>query len=181
MHPNRTLLSCYHLNLIYDPPKKLFTMIVTKGFPRFTQFYPLKKRSINSTDYIFNKSDYAFRQILSSKRTVLTIMWNPSVLTHFHGYFSNNSLLKNTCENVTKIVMNSWNEPFSQHIYLNATATLSEWEQLHTLSERLASLGIMGEELRVPLKLFNTLVLWWFQRFQQGSQLIPHNTDRRQL
>ena len=34
------------------------------------------------------------------------------------------------------------------------------WENLHWLSERLASLGIMGDQLRASLKPINKIVLW---------------------
>ena len=41
--------------------------------------------------------------------------------------------------------------------------TVHTGEKLHWLSERLAFLGIMGDQLRAPHKPLNTIVLWWFQ------------------
>ena len=35
-----------------------------------------------------------------------------------------------------------------------------DWKSFHRLSERLASLGIMAAQLRIPLKPYNTIVLW---------------------
>ena len=34
-----------------------------------------------------------------------------------------------------------------------------DWENLHSLPERLVALGIMGDQLRAPLKPHNTIVL----------------------
>ena len=55
--------------------------------------------------------------------------------------------------------MKDYSEPVSCSIML-------EWRKLHPLSERLASLGIMGEPLKVPLIILNTIVLWWSDGIQ---------------
>ena len=43
----------------------------------------------------------------------------------------------------------------------------------HRLSERLASLGIMGDQLRATLRPLNSIGLWWFEGCQSGPQLSP--------
>ena len=45
--------------------------------------------------------------------------------------------------------------------------------KIHTLSERLAFLGIMEAQLTASLKPINTIVLWWSKGFQGGPQLGP--------
>ena len=45
-------------------------------------------------------------------------------------------------------------------------------KKLLPLSERLVSLGIMGDQLRVPLEPLNTIVLWWSEGLQ-GSWIGP--------
>ena len=46
----------------------------------------------------------------------------------------------------------------------------------------LVSLGIMGDQLRVPHKTLNTIVIWCSEQFQGGgSRLDPHDTERRQI
>ena len=44
-------------------------------------------------------------------------------------------------------------------------------KKLHTLSERLASLGIMWTQLRASLISLNTIVLWWSEGFQRGPSI----------
>ena len=53
------------------------------------------------------------------------------------------------------------------------------WKTLHRLSERLACLGILGVQFRIPLKPFKTIVLWWTERFQGVPQLGSHDAERR--
>ena len=52
---------------------------------------------------------------------------------------------------------------------------------LHPLSERLACLGIMGDQLRGPLNPFNALVLWWLEGFQKvssiGAPMMPRDSS----
>ena len=40
-----------------------------------------------------------------------------------------------------------------------------DWKNLHCLSERLTSLGIMQIQLRISFKPLNMIVLWWFEGF----------------
>ena len=54
------------------------------------------------------------------------------------------------------------------------------WKNLHRLSERLASLGTMGTQLRAPLKALNTIVLRNFEEFQGGHRLDPDGVKKRQ-
>ena len=46
--------------------------------------------------------------------------------------------------------------------------------------ERLASLGIIGTQLRASLKPINTIMLWWCEGFQGSCQFDLHETERRQ-
>jgi len=50
---------------------------------------------------------------------------------------------------------------------------MPDWGNSHRLSERLASLGIMGAQLRAPLKPPNTTVLRWSWEVSGGLQIGP--------
>ena len=39
-----------------------------------------------------------------------------------------------------------------RHLETKKTTKIPHWKNLHSLSERLASLGMMGDQLRTPLK-----------------------------
>ena len=52
-------------------------------------------------------------------------------------------------------------------------------KKLHPLSKRLTTVGIMWAQLRVPLKTFNKLILWWYEEFKRGLQLAPNDAGRR--
>ena len=52
-------------------------------------------------------------------------------------------------------------------------------QKLHTLSSRLAFLGIMGAQLMAALKPFNTLVLWWSEEFYGAFNWAPRAAERR--
>ena len=47
------------------------------------------------------------------------------------------------------------------------------------VSERLASLGIMGAQLGTPLELVSPSKYYCIEWFKGGTQLDPHNADRR--
>ena len=40
-----------------------------------------------------------------------------------------------------------------------------DWENIHWLSEKLASLGLMRAKSRALIKPLNTIVLWWLEEF----------------
>ena len=46
-------------------------------------------------------------------------------------------------------------------------------KKFNLLSERLASLGKMGDQLRAPFKSRNTLMLWWYEGFQRAFNHPP--------
>ena len=48
-----------------------------------------------------------------------------------------------------------------------------DWKKVHPLSERLASLGMMGAQLKAPLKPLSMIVVWRYEEFQEGPQLGP--------
>ena len=50
---------------------------------------------------------------------------------------------------------------------------LPGWKKSQSLSERLASLCIMGMQLWDPLKPLNTIVLWWSERFEGSLKWSP--------
>ena len=52
------------------------------------------------------------------------------------------------------------------------------WKNLHWLSERLASLGIMGSQLRASLKRFNAIELWCTGGFRVALNFFPHDAER---
>ena len=58
---------------------------------------------------------------------------------------------------------------------------LADWKKIHPLSKRLASFRILGAQLKAPFKLLNTIVLWWSEGFQGGSQLFPHDAKNASL
>ena len=51
---------------------------------------------------------------------------------------------------------------------------------ISTVRETIAPLGIMGDQLRTPLKPLNTIVLRWSEGLHGCPQLGPHDAERRQ-
>ena len=60
--------------------------------------------------------------------------------------------------------------PWSWHAcsLLVNKAAYQGFKNSHQLSERLASLGIIGARLRAPLEHLNIIVLWWSEGFQRA-------------
>ena len=58
-------------------------------------------------------------------------------------------------------------------------AGLRDWKSSHSLSERLTSLGIIGAQLKTPIKPFNTIVQGYI--VQGCPQLVPHDAEMGEL
>ena len=63
---------------------------------------------------------------------------------------------------------------------LSRVQTGPHWKSSHQLFEKLASLGIMGDQSRGSLSPPNTIIVWWSDEVLGRSQLGPHDAERRQ-
>ena len=61
-----------------------------------------------------------------------------------------------------------------------AAAGETEQKKMHRMSEIIASLGIMGTELRAPVTLLEHHSTFTSGKFKGGPQLGPHHAERRQ-
>ena len=52
------------------------------------------------------------------------------------------------------------------------------WIRRIAVKETIASLGVMEDQLRVLFKPLNSIVLWWFEKFQGVPPWGPHDTVR---
>ena len=68
----------------------------------------------------------------------------------------------------------------SAEIMFNNNTEIIIYTPKNRLSVRLESLGIMGTLIKAPLKSLSTIVLRWSEKLKEGSQLAPHDAERRQ-